>query len=59
MTYAEQESIEYKATIKNDFDKGYDDCMNNKQAMPNASQMYNDGYGLAYGIMESQSVGNN
>jgi len=59
MNFAEVESLEYKSQIKNDFDKGYDDCMNNKQAVLNASQMYNDGYGLAYGIMESQSVGNN
>ena len=56
MTYAEQESMEYKATIKNDFDRGYDDCMNNKQAMPNASQMYYDGYGLAYSIGEKQTA---
>ena len=59
MTYLEQESLENKAQIRNDFDKGYDDCINHKPAIINASKMYNDGYGLAYSIGESKSVGHN
>lgn len=30
----------------NDFDKGYDDCINNKPALKNASVKYNEGWGL-------------
>jgi len=59
MTYMEIESLDAKAQIKNEHDQGYDDCMNNKAAKRDASEQYNNGYGLAYGIMESQSVGNN
>ena len=48
MTYAEQESIEYKATIKNDFDKGYDDRISNKPLMSGfKSTEYLKGYDFA------------
>ena len=56
MTYMEIESLEAKAQVNNEYDQGYDDCMNNKAAKLNASEQYNNGYGLAYGIMESQSA---
>ena len=59
MTYMEIESLEYKAQIKNDFDHGYDDCINDRDAKLNASDQYNSGYGLAYAQGERQSVGNN
>jgi hypothetical protein len=55
----EIESLEAKAQIKNEFDQGYDDCINNKPAMLNASDQYNEGYGFAYTLGEKQSVGNN
>ena len=53
----EIESLEYKAQIKNDFDQGYDDCINNRAAKLNASDQYNNGYGLAYAQGEKQSDG--
>ena len=43
MTYAEQESMEYKATIKNDFDKGYDDASSGK-VNKGTSDQYKEGY---------------
>jgi len=48
VTYAEQESMEYKATIKNDFDKGYDDRISNKPLMSGfKSTEYLKGYDFA------------
>ena len=48
VTYAEQESMEYKATIKNDFDNGYDDRINNKPLMSGLkSTEYLKGYDFA------------
>ena len=45
MTYLEQESIEAKAQIKNDFDKGYDDASSNK-VNKGTSDQYKEGYKL-------------
>jgi len=47
VTYAEQESMEYKATIKNDFDYGYQDGISGKAKQSN-SQMYIDGYNQGF-----------
>ena len=55
MTYMEIESLDYKAQIKNEFDHGYDDCINDRDAKLNASDQYNNGYGLAYAQGENQS----
>jgi hypothetical protein len=53
----EIESLDYKAQIKNEFDHGYDDCINDRDAKLNASDQYNNGYGLAYAQGEKQSDG--
>ena len=52
----EIESLDAKAQINNEHDQGYDDCMNHKAAKLNASEQYNNGYGLAYAIGEKQSA---
>ena len=57
MTYLEIESLDYKAQIKNDFEKGYDDCEKGIAQMKNATMLYNEGYALACETGEKQSVG--
>ena len=57
MTYMEIESLDAKAQINNEHDQGYDDCMNHKAAKLNASEQYNNGYGLAYSLGEKQANG--
>ena len=57
MTYLEIESLEAKAQIKNDFEKGYDNCEKGMAQMENATMLYNEGYALAYETGEKQSVG--
>ncbi len=47
MTYLEFESIWYHAEKKNDYTRGYDDCMNN-DGVKGDSPEYLRGYGLAY-----------
>ena len=46
MTYLEHESLEAKAQINNDFDKGYDDAIKNKAKKENATTLYNHGFKL-------------
>ena len=59
MTYMEIESLEAKAQINNDHDQGFYDCMNNKAAKLDASEQYNNGYGLAYSLGEKKTNGLN
>jgi hypothetical protein len=59
MTYMELESLEDKAQIKNDYDKGYDDCMKGVNAEVGGSAEYYDGYSYAYNLQEKQSNGSN
>jgi len=51
MTYMEIESLDAKAQIKNEFDLGYDDRINNKPLMSGLkSTEYLKGYDFAGGI---------
>ena len=44
MTFMEIESLVSKSQIKNDFEYGYQDGMNNKAKKENSTKLYYEGY---------------
>ena len=44
----EQESLEAKAQIKNDFEHGYDDAMKGVKAEQGKTALYYDGFALGF-----------
>ena len=48
MTYMMIESLDYKAQIKNDFDKGYEDGLKHDKAEQGKTALYYDGFALGF-----------